>query len=186
MLADQPFLYEVTDLDREVFSMYVPPKTEPANDRFPSADFTLNEDGTAVTCPAGKTSRYHQRNTGRHATTFRFTRKTCDDCPLQKQCVTKPDTGAFGRSVRKNDYNAEYKRACERAKTDEFAAVRREHPAVERKLNELLNHHGGRHARYRGCGNVHIQQLMTGFVVNTKRIMSLLAALRAEPEEVPA
>jgi transposase len=165
--------------------VYVPAKSEPANDRFTSADFTLNEDGTAVTCPAGQTSRYRQRNTGRHATIFRFPRKTCDACPLQQQCVAKPDRGAFGRSLTKNDYEAEYQRARERAKTDEFAAVRREHPAVERKLNELLNHHGGRRARYWGRAKVHIQQLMTGFVVNTKRIITLLAALRAEPRTMP-
>ena len=85
----------------------------------------------------------------------------------------------------KNDHEAEYQRARERAKTDEFAAVRREHPAVERKLNELLNHHGGRRARYWGRAKVHIQQLMTGFVVNTKRIVTLLGALRAEPGVLP-
>lgn len=166
--------------------VYVPPKAEPANDRFAPADFTLNEEGTAVTCPAGQTSRYRQRDTGRHATIFRFPRKTCDACSRQQQCVDKPGTGAFGRSVSKNDYQAEYQRARQRAKTDEFAQVRREHPAVERKLNELLNHHGGRHARYWGRAKVHIQQLMTGFVVNTKRMMNLMAVLRAECRVIPA
>ena len=100
--------------------------------------------------------------------------------------MAEPGTGAFGRSVSKNDYEAEYQRARERAKTDEFATVRREHPAVERKLNELLNHHGGRRARYWGRAKVNIQELMTGFVVNTKRIVTLLAALRAEPRTIPA
>jgi transposase len=166
--------------------VFAPPKATPANDRFASADFTLNEEGTAVTCPAGQTSRYRQRNTGRHATIFRFTRATCDACSWQQQCEEKPGTGAFGRSVSKNDYEAEYQRARERAKTDEFAAVRREHPAVERKLNELLNHHGGRRARYWGLAKVHVQQLMTGFVVNTKQIINSLAVLPAEPRAIPA
>jgi transposase len=107
--------------------VYVPPKAEPASDRFASADFPLNEEGTAVTCPAGQTSRYRQRNTGRHATIFRFPRKTCDACSWQHQCMDKPGTGAFGRSVSKNDYAAEYRRARELAKTEEFAAVRRGH-----------------------------------------------------------
>jgi transposase len=160
---------------------YVPPKAEPASGRFTSADFTLNEDASALTCPNGETSQYRQRDTGRHATIFRFTRATCDACPLSQQCVAKPKKGAFGRSVTKNDYEGEYQRVRERAKTDEFAAVRHEHPAVERKLNELLNHHGGRRARYWGRAKVGIQELMTGFVVNTKRIVTSLAALRAEP-----
>ena len=159
----------------------MPPKGKPTSDRFTSADFTLNEDASAVTCPAGQKSQYRQRDTKRHAAIFRFTRQVCDACPLQQQCVAKPDTGAFGRSVTKNDYEAEYQRARERAKTDEFAAVRREHPAVERKLNELLNHHGGRRARYWGRAKIHIQQLMTAFVVNAKRILTLSAALHTEP-----
>jgi len=162
-------------------TVYVPPKSEPAGGRFTSADFTLNAEGTAVTCPAGETSQYRQRDTGRHATIFRFTRQACDGCPLAGQCVAKPNRGAFGRSVRKNDHEGEYQRARQRAKTDEFTAVRREHPAVERKLNEILNHHGGRRARYWGRAKVRIQELMTGFVVNTKRMLTLMAALRAEP-----
>jgi transposase len=165
--------------------VYVPPKTEAANDRFTPDEFTLNEDGAAVKCPGGQTSRYRQRNTGRHATIFRFTRATCDACPSQQDCVAKPGTGAFGRSVSKNDYEAEYQRARERAKTDGYAAVRREHPAVERKLNELLNHHGGRRAQYWGRAKVHMQHLMTGFVVNVKRIVTLMIALRANPGRTP-
>jgi len=105
---------------------------------------------------------------------------------LQPQCVAKPGSGAFGRSVTKNDYAAEYQRARARAETDEYATVRREHPAVERKLNELLNHHGGRRARYWGQAKVLTQELMTGFVVNVKRIITLTAALRAEPRIMPA
>jgi transposase len=161
-------------------TVYVPPKGESTSDRFTSADFTLNEDGSRVTCPAGQTSQYCQHDTGRNAMIYRFTRQTCDNCSLASQCVAKLKTGAFGRSVSKNDYEMEYQRARERAKTDAFTSVRREHPAVERKLNELLNHHGGRRARYWGQAKVHIQHLMTGFVVNTKRILTLLAVLRAD------
>jgi hypothetical protein len=163
-------------------TVYVPPKAEQTGERFAPTDFTLNEDGSAVSCPGGQTSQYRQRSTDRNATVFRFTRATCDACPLLAQCVANPKQGAFGRSVRKNDYEMEYQRARDRAKTQEYAAVRREHPAVERKLNELMNHHGGRRTRYWGRAKVHVQQLMTGFVVNAKRISSLLAALRAERE----
>jgi transposase len=166
--------------------VYVPPKTESSSERFTPADFILNEEGTAVRCVAGQTSQYHQRDTGRNAWIFRFTRRVCDACPLQRQCVAKPGVGAFGRSVTKNDYEGEYQRARERAETDEFAAVRCEHPAVERKLNELLNHHGGRRARYWGQANVHVQELMTGFVVNVKRIVTLTLTLCAQPGETPA
>lgn len=183
--AEQGAATEERDRGLEV-KVYVPPKTEPSSERFSSADFTLNDEGTVVTCPAGQASQYRQRDTERHGTIFRFTRAVCDACPLQPQCVAKPGSGAFGRSVTKNDYAAEYQRARARAETDEYAAVRREHPAVERKLNELLNHHGGRRARYWGQAKVLTQELMTGFVVNVKRIITLTAALRAEPRIMPA
>jgi transposase len=158
---------------------YVPPKAEPTSPRFSPSEFTVNAERTAVTCPAGQTSQYQQRD--KNATVFRFTRATCDACPLLRQCVAKPGQGAFGRTVTKNDYELEYQRARERAQTEEYAGVRKEHPAIERKFNELMNHHGGRHARYWGKAKVHIQQMMTGFVVNTKRMIHLLAELRAEP-----
>lgn len=159
---------------------FVPPKAQPSGVRFTSDDFTSNEDKSSVTCPAGETSRYRQRDTGRNATIFRFTREQCDGCPLLARCVAKPHQGAFGRSVSKNDYEAEYRRARARAQTTQFKEVRREHPAVERKLNEVLNHHGGRRARYWGRAKVHVQQLMTAMVVNAKRMVTLSGQLRAE------
>jgi hypothetical protein len=45
---------------------------------------------------------------------------------------------------------------------------------VERKLAEVVRYHDGRRARYRGQNRVKIQFLMTGLVVNIKRIVRLL------------
>jgi IS5 family transposase len=47
---------------------------------------------------------------------------------------------------------------------------------VERKLAEIVRYHGGRRARYRGRDRVNIQFLLTGIVVNIKRIIRLLRA----------
>jgi len=160
--------------------VFVPPTAEPKTERFTAADFHLQEDGKAVTCPAGQTSQYQGREAGRNATVFRFQKATCEACPLLGQCMGQLGHGKSGRSVTKNDYEEEYARIRQRAQTETFAEVRREHPAVERKLNELMNHHGGRRARYWGRAKVHIQELMTGLVVNTKRIVALMIPLRAE------
>ena len=155
---------------------YVPPKTEPTHGRFTPADFTKSEDDSHVTCPAGQPSRYRQRDSDDHGYLYRFTRAQCDGCPLAQQCVAKPGQGAFGRTVQKSDYEAEYRRARERATTAAYAAVRSEHAAVERKLNEVLNHHDGRHARYWGRAKVHAQECMTCFTVNVKRMVKLLTS----------
>jgi transposase len=158
---------------------FVPPKAEPATERFTPDQFTPTDDGESVTCPAGQTSQYRQRDG--HTTIHRFTHETCAACPLRGSCLPPKASETFGRSVTKNDYEAEYQRARARAQTAEFANVRREHPGVERKLNELLNHHGGRRARYWGRVKIRAQELMTGFAVNVKRMLRLLAPVRAVP-----
>lgn len=81
-----------------------------------------------------------------------------------------------GRTVTKNDYEAEYRAAQAKAQTPAYAAVRRQHPAIERKLAELVRRHDLRHARYRGRARVWYQGLLTGLVVNLKRLLRLLAA----------
>jgi transposase len=151
-----------------------PPKQVPPNDVFPNTEFKLAPDGSNVTCPAGQQSSYRQRHSRGRGTIYRFKRSQCDGCPLVKQCMPKPGSGLFGRSVSKNDYEEEYARARAKAQTEHYAAVRREHPAIERKLNELMNHHGGRRARYWGRAKVAAQQYMTAFTVNIKRMVSLL------------
>ena len=156
--------------------VFVPPKPESNEGRFTNSAFILNADGASVPCPAGQTSTSSYYHAGSHATNFRFTRATCEACPLKERCLAPTKKRAFGRAVTINDYDPEYRRIRQRAKTEEFAAVRREHPAVERKLNELMNHHDGRHAKYWGRAKVRVQELMTGFVVNTKRMIQLLLA----------
>jgi len=51
-----------------------------------------------------------------------------------------------GRTVIKNEYEAEYQRMRAKAQTLEYAAVRKEHPKIERKLSELVRRHGARRA----------------------------------------
>jgi hypothetical protein len=85
-----------------------------------------------------------------------------------------------GRTVCKTDYQAEHDRARQKVTTPQYAAVRREHPKVERKLGEVMNCHGGRRARYRGRGKVLMQQLMSCTATNVKRLVRLVCAPVAE------
>jgi transposase len=170
-----PLLRELEDPAGLALEVYVPPKEEPANGRFGPEQFVEDAERGVVRCPAGQESRYRERDSKNRATIFRFARTTCTDCPQRSQCMEKAP-GHFGRSVRKNDYQAEYDRVRQKAQTAEYAAVRKQHPKVERKLSELVCRHGGRHARYRGCGKVLCQGLMTGLVANVKRVVRLLCA----------
>jgi hypothetical protein len=175
-------LREFEDPDQGLqVEVIVPPKEEPTNGYFPPSAFAKTEDGEAVICPAGEESQYQQRNGRDTATIYRFTRAQCEQCPLAAQCMAKPGEGTFGRTVQKNDYEAEYRRARERAATERFAEIRRKHPAIERKLNEVVNHHRGRRARYWRTKKVRVQQTLTCFVVNFKRLLSFEGILRAAP-----
>lgn len=172
-----PVLRELTDpagLNLEVFTppIAAPPPTVFGPERFA---LTVLDDGPTLTCPAGATTRQRERSRHDHGWKYRFGKRQCAGCPLREQCLTNPQS-AKGRTVTKNDYEAEYAAAQAKAQTPAYARVRREHPAIERKLAELVRRHDLRHARYRGRARVWYQGLLTGLVVNLKRLVRLLAA----------
>ena len=168
-------LAELTEAaDGPQLTVYVPPIdwTPPAPELFQPDVFTLNEAREEVRCPGGATSRTRKRTRRGHGWQFSFRASQCRTCPLRAQCL-KPDTQR-GRSVIKNDYEAQYRAAQQRAQTVAYQEVRREHPRIERKLAELIRWHAGRRVRYRGRVRVKMQYLLTAVVVNCKRIVNLL------------
>jgi transposase len=152
--------------------VFVPAKEQPATDFFRPEQFTLDESGQRLTCPAGQTTdkrRQSYRDTGWQ---FRFQRATCAGCPLRSQCLAALPQNT-GRTVTKSHYEQEYQAARAKAQTQEHRAVRREHPRIERKLGEMVRWHRGRWARYPGQAKVLVQGLLTGLVVNVKRLVAL-------------
>lgn len=171
-----PMLRELEDPDGLAVNTFAPPKKSPSRATFTPDDFVEDAERCRVTCPAGETSRYRQRDFSGRAWMHRFAQATCLGCPLLSRCLPRPPGGRYGRTVCKNDYEVEYRRARAKAKTAEYEAVRKEHPKIERKLGEMLNRHGGRRAHYRGFDKVLIQELMAGLATNVKRIVRLLCA----------
>jgi transposase len=171
---DGPVIRELESVEGADVKVFVPSKDSPNGGKFTSEEFELSEDGSSVRCPAGHSSQYKQRQQTRHTTGYRFHRETCHACPLKDQCI---DPGQkHGRTVRKNDYEPEYEMVRQRARTEEYAEVKQEHPKVERRLGELINRHGCRRARYRGTARVFIQQLLGGLTANVSRMARLLDA----------
>jgi transposase len=156
--------------------VYTPPVefNKPRPGLFQADDFRLNEAGDELCCPQGATTRTRSRDSKNHGWQYRFSNKHCRSCPLRAQCVS-PDNRQ-GRKVSKSDFQAQYKAAQERATTDEYKQIRKEHPRIERKLNELVRWHDGRHVRYRSRLRVKVQYLLLAVVVNCKRIVRLLTA----------
>jgi len=173
-----PVLRALTDPDGLHVEVFTPPSERLSLTVFGPEQFTLSADGKTLTCPAGQTTTQHERNTNDTGEKFRFSKKQCGGCVLRDQCLSDPTTKS--RSVIKNDYEAEYKAAQAKAQTPEYAKVRKEHPAIERKLSEMVRRHDIRHARYRGLPKVLRQGWLTALVVNLKRLVRLL--LPAHPD----
>ena len=146
--------------------------TPPAPELCQPAAFTLKAGRDEGRCPGGATTRTRQRTTRGHGWRFAFPRSPWRACPLRAQCV-KPATRR-GRTGSKNDYEAQYHAARQRAQSAASHEVRRAQPRRERKLAELGRWHAGRCVRYRGRLGGKIQYVLTAIVVNGKRIVKLL------------
>lgn len=164
-------LRELTDPEGLNLEVFTPPTPRLPLTVFSPDEFAWSEDKKTLTCPAGETTTSYERNHNDTGVKFRFAKKQCRGCRLRAQCLSNPE--AKSRTVIKNDYEAEYQAAQAKAQTPEYAQVRHEHPAIERKLSELVRRHDLRHARYRGLSKVLRQALLTGMTVNLKRIVKL-------------
>jgi transposase len=173
-------LRELTDPAGLHLEVFTPPSHVPPPQGFPAERFTLTliDGRPTLTCPAGQTTQARERNADNTAYRYRFKEAQCAGCSLRQSCLAKPN--ATKRLVVKNDYEAEYAAARAKAQTPAYATVRRQHPAIERKLSELVRRHDLRHARYRGRLKVLYQGLLTSLVVNCKRIVRLLFASSAD------
>lgn len=182
-----PVLRELTDPQGRNLDVTVPPPAPPPRTTFGPERFALtviDESTRELTCPNGRTTRQRSRTAKDTGDRYVFAAKTCRGCPLRSSCLEKP-SGTTGRSVIKNDYEAEYGRVAAKSETASYAEVRREHPKVERKLGELVRHHGLRWARYRGRAKVLVQSCLTALVVNVKRMVKLLSAPRGAETAPP-
>jgi hypothetical protein len=151
----------------------VPPIRIEPTPYFTAADFTHTPEAKTLTCPGGVSTQRRTRNRVDTGWKYTFPHDDCATCPLQERCL-KHVAKANGRIVVVNDYAAEYTAARQKATTPGYRQVRREHPAIERKLAEVVRQHDGRRARYRGRARNRIQYLLTGLVVNVKRMVRLL------------
>ena len=170
-----PLLRELEDPDGLNISTYVPTPKESENPLLRPQDFEEDPSGQAVTCPAGETSQQRYYDAQKQTTKYRFQADVCRACRLLARCM-KQVPGRHGRTVCKSDYQTEHDRARQKATTSQYRDIRREHPAVERKLGEMMNRHGGRRARYRGLWKVLIQELMVATAANAKRLVRLQCA----------
>jgi hypothetical protein len=175
-----PVLQELEASEGLALDVYVPPKSETPTAYFRPQDFQEDSQRGTVTCPTGQTTARRERNAHDTGWKYRFAPQVCADCPLLDRCMAKPPCST-GRTVIKNEYEAEYQRMRAKSHTPEYAAVRSEHPRIERKLSELVRRHGARRARYRGRRKVLWAELLAAIATNVKRIVRLLDVPTSAP-----
>ena len=155
--------------------VFVPPHSHQKEETyFTSSDFHFDESGKILICPGQAQAIHKVRSYNGTGWQYRFSRTACRQCPLLNRCMSHlPEKN--GRSVIKNDYEADYKAARERAKTVRYAEVRKLHPRIERKFANIMRYHNGRRTRYRGSNRVKIQYFVTAMVINIKRMVRQLS-----------
>jgi transposase len=178
-----PVLRELTDPEGLNLDVTVPPPALAPRATFGPERFPLtiiDPEHGEVTCPAGQTTRHRSRT--RHGTGYRYQFKAsqCGDCPLRNECLEN-QASKRGRVVIKNDYEAEYKKVQEKARTPQYQQTRRIHPKIERKLGEVVRHHQARRTSFRGLAKVLTQAVLTVLAVNIKRMVKLLKPAVPQP-----
>lgn len=152
----------------------VAPVAKPADPEVHKSAFQIDLEAESATCPQGHTvnGQSGPQQDGRSTLLFTFPRATCEACPLFERCVRSKTKG---RTVRTGPYEAELQAARLRQQGEEFDALYRLRPAVERKIGELVRH-GLRDTRFVGEPQRQLQRLWLGAAVNLKRLFTLAQA----------
>jgi len=140
--------------------------------------FTLSEDGLALTCPNGRTSRRKYRSGSGDGYNFRFIAAQCLLCPFLKPCRGKKETPTTPRNVFIGDYRVQWNQLVTYSQTDDFKLDMKLRPQIERVIAGLVLHNGARRARFRGLKKVDFQAKMCATAYNLKRWVSLRSGKR--------
>ena len=149
----------------------VSPIRQPADPEVDKSAFQIDLQAQRATCPQGHTVAGQPAHDaqGREVLRFTFPRATCASCPLFARCVRSKKTG---RTLTTHAHEVLLQQARARQQTDEFKALYPLRSAVERKIDELVDH-GLRRTRYIGARQRHQQRLWTAAAVNLKRLFAL-------------
>jgi IS5 family transposase len=134
-----------------------------------SNQFTYLAEEDVVMCPAG------ERCVGRvrqgQGTLYTFSPHQCQACPQPEQCAPLNAGRARVWLSDKQKYVFGMPKGA-------WGVAERERKRIERKFGEAKQWHGLGRARYWGKAKVAIQAIMTFLVLNTKRMVKLLASQR--------
>lgn len=146
-------------------------------DAFSRADFTINDEGEVVACPAGHAPTHHgPRNSSDTATTRRslhafFDAETCRGCEHLERCPVRTPNNSRSKAYRLDlapELIARDERWSEQ-QSDEWRAKYRIRSGVEATMSELKRGHGLGRLRVRRTKRVRLQVALKVTACNLKR-----------------
>jgi transposase len=143
---------------------------------FDVANFSINWETKAVTCPQGRKSiRWSETKTarGRSMIHIDFAPDDCVGCPSRPSCTRAKNLPRTLTLQPKEEHEA-IQFARERQKTEDFASLYSQRAGIEGTISQGVRAFGLRQARYRGLKRTHLQELATATAVNVGRIANWL------------
>ena len=141
---------------------------------FDKAQFLVDWDQQAVTCPMGKQSiSWHPHTSPQSGMRWeaRFARKDCASCPHRAQCTrAKKESRIVGLQAREQ-YEA-LQTARQYQTTAAFKAHYAMRAGIESTLSQGVRAFDLRRSRYIGLAKTHLQHLLIAVGINLKRVMA--------------
>lgn len=138
--------------------------------------FEFNKDADMMVCPNGemaiRKARTGKKNQNTNQImTYYFDIKKCKNCPLKDGCYVEGNQSKTYSISIKSDLHQEQ---INFEKTDEFKELAKSRYKIEAKNSELKNRHGFATSKSDGLFGMNLQAATTLFVVNLKRILTLI------------
>lgn len=167
--SSQDILASGTEHD---FKVYSRPNPNLGKCKATENGFTYNKDADSMQCPADhlsvKTSTAYHKNWKSHIRRFFFDKKTCNGCPLRQTCMVKAGTGY---KIDIQMLNEEQKELLDRQNDEDYIAMRKRRPMIERLNADLKRNQSLKKAQTPGLQNVTLQLGVSLFTYNMRKIM---------------
>ncbi len=148
-----------------------PPRSVTSHGKFSKLEFSYAHETDTYTCPAGQTLSHRGTNRKRGERHYRPASGTCATCPLRDACTS----AKTGRTVTRNQYEAEWERQREHARTPEAVQGKVLRGIIaEGKFAEAVRH-GLKTMRYVGQSMALMQSTLVAFILNVKRFLRITA-----------
>lgn len=147
------------------------PDYDRRTDLFGPRDFTLSDDGLALTCPHDLTTTRRYQTEGKGGFDFRFPAKLCRGCPLSDKCRGPDGKKSAPRNVFISFYRDQVQVALVFNQTETFKRGIKIRMHVERLIYCLTNIYGARQARSYGQPRADFQLKMQATAFNLRQLV---------------